>query len=367
MHPYLFPWELSPDVLLRVYQVAAIVLAGFIARGFAVGKDGAFRWGTFVPSFLGLAALGLVLSRRFAPSEPQPLPIHTYGLFIAAAFLCALYVTARESERVASVSPHAYFLPNAPALRAKGAAELGPGKLARKHMMDLIFWIFLGGMGGAWFLYALINRGGWGFVFYGGFLGATLASFLYARKHGLNMRALADVCIPGVALGHFFGRMGCMSAGCCWGKVAENPDFVLGAHFPPESVAFKSMLRDPEFSAYLLEHGTTPALHPTQMYDGVGELALFALLLLLRPRKRFHGQLVATWLMGYAILRLSIETFRGDFGRGMLFRWPEANPLLLSTSQIVGLALLTAGIVAWLRWRPKERPAVQGVPATGGG
>lgn len=369
MHPYLFPWILPSGALAALAYLAAVGAAATIASWFSSGKGRGFSWGKFLPVFVVLSLIGVVVVGRNLPFEPQPIPLHTYGLMIALGFLLAAHLAARASERYATLDGTAFFLPGAPAVaraQKQGGSE-AVGRAARQHFLDLTVWIFVGAMIGARGLFILVNWGGpngyganparifslsGGLVFYGGFIGAAVAAVLYARKHRLNFRGIADIAIPGVALGHFFGRLGCMSAGCCWGKVCADPAFALGAKFPEGSLAYKEMLADPAHQDFLLQHGHTPALHPTQMYEGMGELALFFLLLQIRKGKRFHGQVFVSWLVLYAILRLSIETFRGDWGRGMLLRWPEANPLILSTSQLVGLGMITMGLVLFLLWRP---------------
>jgi len=368
MHPYLFPWVLPSGVILVLAYAAAVVGAAFIASFVANRKKKEGYWARFAPPFVLLAAIGALVVHRNAPFDPQPLPLHTYGLMIAIGFLTAAHLSGRAAERYATIDGTAFYLPGAPTLaRARKDGNEAVGRAARQHFLDLVLWIFVGAMIGARLLFIVVNWSGpngyganparifqiWsgGLVFYGGFIGAAVASVLYARKHRLNFRAVADIAIPGVALGHFFGRMGCISAGCCWGKLAD-PDFVLGIRFPEGALAYKDMLNDPAHRDFLLAHGTTPPLHPTQLYEGLGELGLFFLLLLLRKNKRFHGQVLIAWLALYAILRLSIETFRGDWGRGMLFTWPVDDPLLLSTSQLVGIGMLSTAAILYLRWRP---------------
>lgn len=372
MHPYLFPWNLPSGALAGLAFLAAVGGAAVVASWMA-GSKGRFSWGKFLPPFVVLALIGGVVVGKNLPFSPQPIPLHTYGLMIALGFMLAAHLAARASQRYASVDPGAFFLPNAPAVaraQKQGGAE-AVGVAARQHFLDLTVWIFVGAMIGARLLFIVVNWTGpngyganparifqvWsgGLVFYGGFIGAAVAAVIYARKHRLNFRGIADIAIPGVALGHFFGRLGCMSAGCCWGKVCVDPAFFLGAKFPEGALAYKEMLADPTHQDFILQHGHTPALHPTQMYEGMGELALFFLLLQLRKGKRFHGQVFISWLVLYAILRLSIETFRGDWGRGMLLQWPEANPLLLSTSQLVGLGMITTGLVLYRLWKPTPK------------
>ena len=373
MHPYLFPWVLPSGVLEALAYLAAVAAAALVASWIAGSRKKPGFWPRFAVPFAVLAAVGVTIVRRNAPFEPQPLPLHTYGLMIALGFLTAAHLSARQSQRLATVDGTAFYLPDAPVLargRKEGAESVG--RAARQHFLDLVLWIFVGAMIGARVLFIVVNWSGpdgyganparifqvWrgGLVFYGGFIGAAIASVLYARKHRLNFRAIADIAIPGVALGHFFGRMGCISAGCCWGKVCDEA-FFLGIRFPEGALAYKEMIGDPVHRDYLLAHGHTPPLHPTQLYEGMGELALFFLFLAFQQRKRFHGQVLIAWLTLYAVLRLSIETFRGDWGRGMLFTWPTDDPLLLSTSQLVGLGMLATALVLYLRWRPRPASA----------
>jgi phosphatidylglycerol:prolipoprotein diacylglycerol transferase len=241
--------------------------------------------------------------------------------------------------------------------------------MTKAQLNDFAFRVLVSSIVGAKALFVIVNWSGpngygahpgrifdllsGGLVFYGGFIGAALAGLFWAKQNRVPFRVLADVCIPSVALGHFFGRIGCISAGCCYGKVCHDPAFFLGAEYRPGSGAFAEMAKDARWADFIVQHGHTPALHPTQLYEGVGELFLFVVLLYLRPWKRFDGQLLAIWLGLYGVLRLSIEMFRGDWLRGMIWRWPTENPLLLSTSQLIGVGMVTLAAVLWFAWRPR--------------
>jgi phosphatidylglycerol:prolipoprotein diacylglycerol transferase len=139
------------------------------------------------------------------------------------------------------------------------------------------------------------------------------------RRHAMGFLAHADTLIPSVALGHFFGRLGCFSAGCCWGDVTHG-HLPWAVHFPPESLAYQTFAGRASPGAFLAaDRSATLPLHPTQLYESFGELGLFLLLVLLvRPRKWFHGQVLATWLLLYAVLRTVVESFRGDVERGVV-------------------------------------------------
>jgi phosphatidylglycerol:prolipoprotein diacylglycerol transferase len=162
--------------------------------------------------------------------------------------------------------------------------------------------------------------------------------------------------VPSVAFGHFLGRLGCFCAGCCWGSVsrAHLPWLVS---FPPESLAYQSFAARPDAAAYLdVLHRTTLPLHPTQLYEAFGELALFAALVLwVRPRKRFDGQLLAAWLLAYAVLRTVVELFRGDVERGVVAG--------LGVGQWTSLAIFAAGAIVWVRARRAAAAATSVAPA----
>ena len=117
-------------------------------------------------------------------------------------------------------------------------------------------------------------------------------------------------------------------------------------------------------------------LHPTQLYEAVGELAIFGLLVLLERRQDRRappsrpGRLFLAYVASYAALRFVVELFRGDAARGHVVSWtaprlaaalglPPEHALLLSTSQLASvIALLLVGVAAYRRRRSRrETPA----------
>ncbi len=269
----------------------------------------------WVVSALLVAALA-VLWRAGLLGADLRLPLHSYGLLIAGGFITGIWLAQREGKR-------------------RGQ---DPERIA-----DLTFWILVAALVGSRVYFILVNWRDYfeastflantsfgriprvlaiwegGLVFYGGFIGSVLVAWLYMRRHGMNFLAHADTLIPSVALGHFFGRLGCYAAGCCWGDVA-HAHLPWMVHFPPESLAYQTFAGRATPGAFLAaDRSATLPLHPTQLYESFGELGLFLLLVVVvRPRKRFHGQVLATWLLLYAVLRTVVESFRGDVERGVV-------------------------------------------------
>jgi phosphatidylglycerol:prolipoprotein diacylglycerol transferase len=162
-----------------------------------------------------------------------------------------------------------------------------------------------------------------------------LVAWWYARRHGLPGWATADVLAPGVILGQAIGRLGCFAAGCCYGKPASVPWAVT---FTDVNVRAVGTPMD------------TP-LHPSQLYESILAFLLFFALLWLADHKRFAGQVVLSYAIGYSVIRFILEFWRGDPGRGSLFGGA------VSTSQVIAIVLVLGAVAFWPRLSRKERPA----------
>ena len=148
------------------------------------------------------------------------------------------------------------------------------------------------------------------------------------RRHRLPLWKTLDVFAPSLALGIFFGRLGCFAAGCCYGKQCSLPWAVTFTH--PETLARSGV-----------------ALHPTQLYSALGALITFILLYSLRKHKKFDGQLALLWVLCYSCIRLINELFRGDIRGGML----TEN---IALSFVIAALLIIASLVLFPILRKKN-------------
>ncbi len=174
-----------------------------------------------------------------------------------------------------------------------------------------------------------------GGVFSGGLVLALIVAIWYLRKHHIRFLTAADVIAPGLALGHAIGRLGCFSAGCCYGK--------------PTSLPWGVIFTSPIANAI----SDTPLgvrLHPTQLYESLAELANFAILYWLATRKKFEGQVIGLYLFLYGIERFVIEFYRGDAGRGDIMGY-------ISGTQLISIGLVLAGGILWMMRSPLRVPA----------
>ena len=170
-----------------------------------------------------------------------------------------------------------------------------------------------------------------GITWLGGVVGAfpailILTHLLVPKKRGYALDVL-DSLIPGVAVAHGLGRVGCFLGGCCFGKVTDSP---LGVVFPEGSIAEK-MYPNP------VADGSLPVL-PTQLIEAAFEILLFvALILISRRTKRYN---TAIWSVAYAVFRFVLELWRGD-DRG-------SAVLSLSPAQVLSILLFLFGILVIL-------------------
>ncbi len=199
-------------------------------------------------------------------------------------------------------------------------------QISFEQAADLFFYTVLSAIVGSRLLFVLVNLDSYlrnplnifriwegGLVFYGGLILAVGVSIWYMKRHHLPIWKLADLVSPPIALGLFFGRMGCFLAGCCYGK---ETSLFCGVIFT---------------NANSLARLNVP-LHPTQLYDAGNGLALFLFLSWFGKKKSFDGEIFWLFLLLYSVGRFFVEWFRGD-PRGFVFGE------VLSTSQGIGLLL----------------------------
>ena len=206
-----------------------------------------------------------------------PFELPSYGVLLAAAWLAAIqYALSRRAD----------------------------AGLSEDEAWTVVYWIFGGALVGGKLLYLAANRADvdwsrpvetlrYGFVFYGGLLGALAAGWALCRRRGWDLLRVAGPFAAALPLGQAVGRVGCLLAGCCYGR----PSALLGG-----------------------------GRHPAPLYEALLCLALFAWL---RTQKR---DLLLRYLVGYAMIRFSVEFFRGDDRGGFLLGLSPSQWLALATA-----------------------------------
>jgi phosphatidylglycerol:prolipoprotein diacylglycerol transferase len=242
----------------------------------------------------------------------------------------------------------AYLIGLGMAVRRARAAGLDGNRI-----LDLGIWVIIAALVGAKALLLIVDfqqfTSSWaefttllrsGGVFYGGLIAAVVVCIYQLRKHQLPLWASADLFAPGIALGYMVGRLGCLMAGCCYGR--------------PTDVSWAITFTDP---AANLNVGTplNVPLHPTQVYESAAGLVIFLILMAVERRGRqFPGRTFWMFVLLYAISRFVIEFYRGD-DRGFVFN-------AVSTSQAISIVLAPVALfMLWYLGRP-EQPVAPEAP-----
>jgi phosphatidylglycerol:prolipoprotein diacylglycerol transferase len=200
-----------------------------------------------------------------------PFKIQVWGLMVALAFLSAFFLAIAEAKRK---------------------------KINRDHVINLTFYLLLGGILGGRLSFVLVHldfylKNFWeifkiwqgGMIFYGGALLAFLFGFLYIKKHRLNFWQIADLTAPSLALGLFVGRIGCFLIHDHLGKTMKHPMF-FGIDYFGE------------------------VRHEPALYELVFGLLMFLVLWFIRKRIKKEGLLFLIFLFSYSVVRFFIDYFR---------------------------------------------------------
>lgn len=226
--------------------------------------------------------------------------LYTYGLFLALGFIAGLYISRREAS-IMGENPDT--------------------------VSDIVFYLIIFGVLGGRAFYVLTNLDHFmknpaaffkiwegGLVFYGGFISSIITVWVYTRIKKISIAKYADILSPGLAIGHALGRIGCLMAGCCYG----------GECHLPWAITFRNQ-------SSLAPLGIP--LHPTQIYEVIGNLLIFAVLMAFRKRKQMDGQVFCVYVFLYGVMRFIIEIFRGDDRGDFVFGF-------LSVSQTIGIMMI---------------------------
>lgn len=248
--------------------------------------------------------------------------IPTYGTLVAIGFLMGLWVTVRLARRSK--------LPAEPVTNLAIYCALAGLAGAKLFMILFDFGEYWNGSRKLFSLETLQAAG----VYQGGFLLALVTAALYIRHNRLPGLQTCDVFAPGIALGQAIGRIGCFSAGCCWG---------IECHLP-WAVTF----RNPE-AWNLTGVPLAIPLHPTQLYESFADALIFVFLYRLIARPHTPGAILGWYLALYSSARFVIEFYRFH-EQGLHYG--------LSYTQWIALGTLAAGVALLITRRSEPKLAL---------
>lgn len=227
--------------------------------------------------------------------------IHGYGLMIALGFLAALIYGSWQCKKKGLDDDLFFNL---------AMCVLVFGWLGGKILFIIVEFKH--------FLEAPMSViGSEGFVVYGGIFSGLLTIYVYCKIKKMDFFKYIDVIVAGVAINQAFGRIGCFLSGCCYGRPTDS---IIGVVFPEGCMAPAGV-----------------KLIPTQLFSAGADFCMFIILfILLNSKKYIKGVPVAVYMIGYAIGRSIIESFRSD-ARGAVGA--------LSTSQFISIFMGIMGII----------------------
>jgi phosphatidylglycerol:prolipoprotein diacylglycerol transferase len=201
--------------------------------------------------------------------------IYTYAFLVDLGIIVGASIAYLEARRLGYDKETFFDL----AVWVIASAIVG----ARLYQVFFLVWDFY-----SQDLFRIIRLWEGGLVFQGALLGGIAGGFFYLWRRKLSFWLPADFTALGLVFGHAIGRLGCFFAGCCYGDACTLP--------------------------WAVEFPATPNIprHPTQLYEAIANLAIFAVLFLVRKRKPFDGFVFLLYVMLYSSVRFALEFFRGD-------------------------------------------------------
>jgi phosphatidylglycerol:prolipoprotein diacylglycerol transferase len=352
MHPVLMQiplpaWQIPWLPLLLAGAALGLVLAVF--GWWQRARD---LW--ILGAVLAIVGSTLALAARGSSFRLSPVPVYSYGVLLSLSFVIGWLLTLRFACFVGlplGVARATYFVAALSALVGARVVYVLTN-LDEFPVVGSVFDFHSGGL-----------------VAYGGFLGGLVGSVGYLSIRGRSWLGWADAAAPSLAAGLLVTRIGCYLYGCDFGKPlgAWAPAWLQRAGTFPhwDGLASLAGSGSPAWLHHVTERGLAPdaaaslPVHPTQLYEAVGGALLLLVLLVLRRHRRFPGQLLLTFALGYAALRFGLEVLRDDPERGFLgprwaVHWVVPGVLLVLA---LGFGFGPARSVRSGRWRWAARCA----------
>ena len=159
------------------------------------------------------------------------------------------------------------------------------------HHLSEIFYVWQGGM-----------------VIQGGIVFGVGAGIIYARRHKIDILALADIVAPAIILGQAIGRCANLLNGDAFGAPTGGN---FGIIYPETTLAYHT-------------YGAQP-LWPAEVWEGQIDFVIFALLLIFRAFPHAKGQAFSLYIMLYSLARFGLEFLRGDYATPVFLSFTSAQ------------------------------------------
>ncbi len=233
-----------------------------------------------------------------------PIQIYWYGLFIVLGILAAIAVSLKLA---------------------------GYYNIKKSIIVDLSFWLIIGGVIGARIYHVLLELPFYikyplnifkvwqgGLAVHGVIIAGLLIIWFFAKKHNLNFWLLTAIMAPGVALAQAIGR---------WGNYFNSELFGY-----PTDLAWGILI---DIMKRPVEYISAEFFHPTFLYESLGSFLIFLILIslhiwIIKTKKFSYFLLLTSYLIIYSALRFSLEFIRIDNTPQIWgLRWPQIISLII--------------------------------------
>ena len=221
--------------------------------------------------------------------------IYWYGIFIGLGVILGVLLALHEAKRTGQ-NPDTYldFIIYAMIIAIIGAR--------------LYYVIF------SWDFYSqhpekifAIRKGG--LAIYGGIIGGVLTAIVYSHLKKKGFWVMADTMAPSLILGQMLGRWGNFFNKEAFGGFTDN---LFAMRYQLSQVHASDVTPDILQNLVTVNGVDYIQVHPTFLYESMWSLCVFIILLILQRKKKFDGQVCATYFFGYALGRVWIEGLRTD-------------------------------------------------------
>lgn len=221
------------------------------------------------------------------------LDVYWYGVIITTAIMVGIYLAVREAKKTGQSVDIYYDFVIIAILCALIGARIYYVAFSWDDYKDDLLRVFAFREGGI--------------AIYGAVIASVIAAIVYTKVKKINFGIFADTAIPSLIIGQAIGRWGNFFNKEAFGGFTNNI-FAMGirkdvASFIPESLIGKDVIY--KGASYI-------QVHPTFFYESMWNLMVFFILIFYRKHKKYDGELLVLYLIGYSMGRLWIEGLRTD-------------------------------------------------------
>ncbi len=171
-----------------------------------------------------------------------------------------------------------------------------------------------------------------GLAIYGGIIGGVLTAYFYTKAKKLNFWLFADTAAPSLLLGQIIGRWGNFFNREAFGGYTDG---LFAMRYMKDQVSnISQSVLDKVVNINGVEY---IQVQPTFLYESFWNLCVFIILMVLKRKKKFDGEIFGLYIIGYALGRVWIEGLRTD----QLIIGSTGIPV----SQLLSAFLIVVGIV----------------------